>query len=242
MLDRLSRLRMLGVALAICVLNLSAVLGKSSQKVGRAVIVDEKLAALRVEPKLNANLIRRLSRGRKVIISERRTLSEGESFCRVTVTRRTRGWVLCASLSAPGVKKDELRLLNLIKEAQGFERMARAKIFLDQFAISAYRPEVLLLEAEAAENAAADLTREAERKFRREHTSFANAPAHFYYLNYSGLDRLNRLGVKYIFDSAAKQFHYDGAAWREILRRYPRSPEAERARQFVNSQMAFSQP
>jgi hypothetical protein len=241
-LDCLLQLRTLRLALAICVLNLSLVLGKSSQMPGRAIIVDEKLAALRVEPKSSANLIRRLSRGRRVIINERRTISTGESFCRVAVTRRTRGWVLCASLVSPIVKKDDLRLLNLIKEAQGFERMARAKIFLDQFAASPYRPEVLLLEAEAAENAAAELTREAERKFRREHTSFTNAPAHLYYLNYSGLDRLNRLGVKYIFDSSTKQFRYDGAAWREIVRRYPRSPEAERARQFVNSQLAFSQP
>ena len=33
-----------------------------------------------------------------------------------------------------------------------------------------------------------------------------------------------------MFDRASKQFHYDGAAWREIIRRYPNSPEAAEAR------------
>jgi hypothetical protein len=50
-----------------------------------------------------------------------------------------------------------------------------------------------------------------------------------------GLDRLNRLGVKFVFDGAARQFHYDGAAWREILARHPRGPEAAEARRRLGS-------
>ena len=37
------------------------------------------------------------------------------------------------------------------------------------------------------------------------------------------------------FDPASKQFHYDGAAFREILRRHPRSPEAAEARSRLQS-------
>jgi hypothetical protein len=48
-------------------------------------------------------------------------------------------------------------------------------------------------------------------------------------LNYSGLDRYNRQGVIFTFDREAKKFHYDGAGWREIVRRYPQSPEASEA-------------
>jgi hypothetical protein len=60
-----------------------------------------------------------------------------------------------------------------------------------------------------------------------------------YYLNYSGLDRYNRQGVTFTFDRAARQFHYDGAAWREIVRRYPRSPEAAEARNRLERQTAL---
>ena len=47
----------------------------------------------------------------------------------------------------------------------------------------------------------------------------------------NGLDRYNRQSVTFTFDRATKQFHYDGAAWREILRKYPDSPEAAEAKQ-----------
>jgi hypothetical protein len=57
------------------------------------------------------------------------------------------------------------------------------------------------------------------------------APLHSYFLNYSGLDRYNRQGLGFVFDASGKQFHYDGGSWREILHRYPRSPEAAGARE-----------
>ena len=56
------------------------------------------------------------------------------------------------------------------------------------------------------------------------------APEFSYYLNYNGLDRYNREGVRFQFDRAAKTFSYDGAAWREIIKRYPNSSEAVEAR------------
>jgi hypothetical protein len=87
-----------------------------------------------------------------------------------------------------------------------------------------------LLYADAAEEAANRLSREAERRFERRETPSDGAPEFSYYLNYSGLDRYNRQGITFISDRATKHFHYEGAAWREILRRYPRSPEAVEAR------------
>jgi len=44
------------------------------------------------------------------------------------------------------------------------------------------------------------------------------------------LDRYNRQGVLFTFDRDVKRFHYDGAAWREIVQRYPNSAEADEAR------------
>jgi hypothetical protein len=43
--------------------------------------------------------------------------------------------------------------------------------------------------------------------------------------------RYNRQGVIFTFDRSAKKFHYNGAAWREIVQRYPKSPEAVQAQQ-----------
>jgi len=35
--------------------------------------------------------------------------------------------------------------------------------------------------------------------------------------------------------STTKKFSYDGAAWREILKRYPNSPEAAEARKHLDA-------
>ena len=56
------------------------------------------------------------------------------------------------------------------------------------------------------------------------------APEFSYFMNFNELDRYNRQGIGFVFDPATKQFHYDGAAWREIVRRHPQSPEAVEAR------------
>ena len=68
------------------------------------------------------------------------------------------------------------------------------------------------------------------------------APEFSYYLNYSGLDRYNRQGVTFIFDRSAKQFHYDGAAWREIVQRYPNSSEAVEAKKRLEALASRQKP
>ena len=69
-----------------------------------------------------------------------------------------------------------------------------------------------------------------------------SALVHTYFLNYNGLDRFTRQGVRFRFDPASKRFLYDGAAWREILRRHPRSPEAVKARQLLEPLAAVGEP
>ena len=78
--------------------------------------------------------------------------------------------------------------------------------------------------------AAEQLTRSAQRQFTRNEIPANSAPLFSYFLNYSGLDRYNRQGVRFVFDPGAQQFHYEGSAWREIVSRYPRSSQAEEAR------------
>src|SRR5215510_8357269 len=109
-----------------------------------AVVADERLAALRVAPNLNARLIRRLSRGRFVSVHATKRNLDGVLFAHVVVTRRTSGWIQSEALVMSGRYGDDQRLAHLIGGTDEFERIARARIFLDTFSHSPLRPKVLL--------------------------------------------------------------------------------------------------
>lgn len=194
-----------------------------------AVVADERLAALRSAPDPSARLLRRLSRGRFVSIRGSSRSRDGLLFYQVAVTRRTSGWLQSEAVVSSWRSGDDDRLVRLLEGADEFERVARAKIFLDLFPRSVLRPKVLLIYADAAEEAAAKISREAERRFERRELPAGGAPEFSYYLNYSSLDRYNRQGVTFTFDRTSKKFHYEGWAWREIIRRYPNSGEAAEA-------------
>ena len=194
-----------------------------------AVVADERLAALRAAPNLSSRLVQRLSRGRIVSIRSSSRNRDGLLFYRVAVTRRTLGWIQSEALVASGRQGDDRRLAHLINGPDEFDRVARARIFLDTFPRSPLRAKVLLLLGDAAEEAALKLSRESERRFERREIPTDGAPEFSYFLNYNGLDRYNRQGVTFIFDRTAKRFHYEGAAWREVVQRYPSSPEAVEA-------------
>ena len=191
-----------------------------------AIVVDERLAAVRATPQLTGRLVRRLGRGRLVAIRSMRSGSDGVTFFLVNVSSRTHGWIQRESVVSPSRTGDDRRLLDLIHSSEGFDRISRARIFLDHFARSPMRPEVLLLLGDTAEDAAEKLSRSALRRMNH----LGNAPEFAYYLNYTGLDRYNRLRITFVFDQSTKRFHYDGAAWREVIRRYPKSREAPEAR------------
>ncbi len=200
-----------------------------------AIVVDERLAALRDAPDVSAGLLQRLSRGRAVAVTGERQARDGVKFYRVAVTRRTSGWLQSDAVVSPARNGDDERLLRLIRGSEEFDRLARARIFLDNFTRSPLRPAVLLLYGETAEEAAAKVTREAQRRLDEREMTAGGAPVASYYMNYSGVDRYRKQGIVFTFDGAAKRFHYDGASWREILRRFPRSPEAAEARQRLES-------
>jgi hypothetical protein len=196
----------------------------------RAVVIDERLAALRDEPSFAARLLQRMSRGRTVAVLGQKRASEGVTFYRVAVTRRTRGWLQSEAVVVPGRAGEDDRLLRLIRGSEDFDRLARARIFLDIFPRSPLRASVLRLYGEEAEAAAVKLSRDAARRLEEREIAAGGAPPVSYFMNYNGLDRYRRQDIVFTFDPARKQYHYDGAAWREILRRYPDSPEAIEAR------------
>jgi hypothetical protein len=192
-----------------------------------AIVVDERLAALRATPQLNGKLVRRLGRGRMVAVRSMKTGADGITFFLINVTSRTHGWIqreAVVSLSRAG---DDRRLLSLIEGSQGFDRISRARIFLDHFPRSPLRAEVLLLFGDTAEELAPKLTIDAARRLKDD---LGDAPEFSYYLNYTGLDRFNRQRVGFVFDKSTKRFHYDGAAWRELIRRYSNTSQAGEAR------------
>ena len=192
-----------------------------------AVVVDERLAALRATPQLNGKLVRRLSRGRLVAVRSFKTSADGITLLLVNVSSRTHGWIQRDAVVSPSRPGDDRRLLMLIQRSTGFDRITRARIFLDHFPRSPLRPEVLLLLGDTAESLAEKLSLDAARRLKQD---LGDAPEFSYFLNYTGLDRYNRQRVGFVFDKTTKRFHYDGAAWRELIRRYPKTLQASEAR------------
>ena len=195
------------------------------------VVVDERLSCLRAAPDLSAKLLQRIRRGRFVAIHGSKRSHDGVVFFRVKVTRRTSGWLQREAMVVPSFREEDERLLRLIENSDEFDRIVRARIFLDMFPRSRVRPAVLLIYGDAAAAAASHLSRDALRRLDKNEMIAGAAPGFSYFLNYNGLDRYNRQGITFGFDVTRKQFYYAGAAWKEILRRYPQSPEAAEARQ-----------
>jgi hypothetical protein len=209
---------------------LSASVNAQSRVPGRGIVVDERLSVLRASPDLSGKLLRRIGRGRAVKVTGQNRSRDGVLFYSVIVTRRTRGWLQREAVVVPARPGDDERLLRLINASADFDRVARARIFLDAFPHSPLRPIVLLLFGDASEQAAVKLSHDASRRLDAEEMRANDAPIFSYSLNYAGLDRYNRQGVRFAFDRDQRRFHYEGASWREIIRRYPHSPEAAQAR------------
>ena len=151
--------------LFILLLQVTGFAQKKPPSGGRlAVVVDERLAALRATPQLNGKLVRRLGRGRMVAITSIKMSSDGIAFFIVNVTSRTHGWIQREAVVSPSRAGDDRRLFRLIEHSEGFDRITRARIFLDHFPRSALRPEVLLLLGDAAEEVAAKLSKDAARR------------------------------------------------------------------------------
>ncbi len=200
-----------------------------------AIVVDERLSALRATPELSGLLMRRMGRGALVAVKGEKRSRDGVIFYRVNVNSRSSGWVQRDALVSPARLGDDARLLRLIEGSEDFDRIARARIFLDNFKGSPLRPEVLLIYSQAAEDIAGRLSREAARRLNEKEMDAGGAPLHSYFLNYSGLDRYNRQGITFIFAAREKRLRYDGEGWQELVHRYPRSPEAAEARKRLES-------
>lgn len=199
----------------------------------RAIIYDERLSALRTRPEIKAALISRLHRDREVgIIGAPRSLNGGPRFYPIAISRSVRGWIIAEALARPQQGEDAKRLKRLINETRDdFARARLARLYVDHFSSSTWAPRALMIVAQAAEQVADRLSRDAKKRVGDSDEGLdKNLEERDYLLNYVGLDRYNKLGITFDYDSNSERLIYDGGAYREILKKYPHSPEAIEAR------------
>lgn len=207
---------------------------QSSENSTTAVVIDERLAVLRLEPSLYARPIQRMRRGRLVLISGSRE-ADGVTFYRVSAPPNNSGWVQAEAVAGKFKRGEDERLAKLVQASEGFEQIERALLFLETFPNSAMRPPILLLLGDLIEENASKISQEATRRLNKREMAATGAPVHSFYLNYTSLDRYRRLGVNFLFNSSTKTFHYDGAAWKEIVQKFPNSSEAVEAKKRLDS-------
>lgn len=198
-----------------------------------AVVVDERLAVLRAEPGFAARTIQRMRRGRSVVVSGARE-ADGATFYRVNAAPNF-GWVQAEAVAGRFRRGDDARLAKLVQSSEGFEQIERAQIFLETFGDSTLRPAILLLTGDLMEETALKLSTEAARRLDRREMAASGAPLHSFYLSYVGLDRYRRMGINFAFNADTKTLHYDGANWRELVKKFPQSAEAVEAQKRIDS-------
>ncbi len=207
---------------------------KKSETGNTAVVIDERLSVLRAKPSLFADPIQRMRRGRRVQIlgsSE----ADGVKFYKVAAPRSNFGWLQSDAVYGKFRPSDEERLARLVQAADGFEQIELAATFLGMYPASQFRLPMLLLYGDLLEDAAAKLSRDANSRLSRREMSASGAPVHSYYLNFNMLDRYRRLGVTFLLNPSTRTFHYGGASWREIVRKYPASSESSEAQKRLDS-------
>ncbi|MCI0485501.1 MAG: hypothetical protein L0229_02765 [Blastocatellia bacterium] len=198
----------------------------------KAFIVDYRLSALRREPDMQSEVIKRLSIGRPVYIIGSKSGGEGQPrFYRVAVSRRTRGWIHESAIAVPGRAGEPERVMKLITDTRdGLNRIAICRLFIDRFGRSPLLPRAMFAMAEESDDAGTSLTRNARKRLAKVGEEGNDVDVRDYYLSDTGLDRYSRLHIKFDFNPDTNRYVYDGQAYRDIIKRFPDSDEAVRAR------------
>ena len=207
---------------------------KSTEIGQSAVVIDVTISVLRKNPSLFSEAVHRMQRGRKVQILGV-TEADGVKFYKVTAPPKNFGWVQSDAVFGKFRPNDEERLARLVQAADGFEQLEIATEFFTLYPDSKFRPSILLLFGDLLEEAAAKLSKDAASRLSRKEMAASAAPLHSYYLNFNMLDRYRKLGVIFLFNSATRQFHYDGSSWKEIITKYANTPEAIEAQKRLDS-------
>ncbi len=207
---------------------------KLTEKSNTAVVVDERLSVLRSQPSLFALPVQRMRSGRTVSVTGSKE-ADGVTFYRVTALPNNIGWVQSDAVFGKFRRGDDERLAKLVQSSDGFEQIERARLFLETFPDSTLRPAILLLFGDLLEETALKLSGDATRRLDRREMAASGAPLHSFYLNFVSLDRYRKLNVNFLFNLNSKLLHYDGASWREIVGKSPKSAEAIEAQKRLDS-------
>ena len=199
----------------------------------KAFVIDDRLSALRREPGLQAEVIRRLRLGHTVyIVASTKPKADQPRFCRIAVTRRTRGWIHEAALAVQGRAGEDQRIMKLIENgADGIDRISLCRILIERFPQSRLLPKAFLAMGNEAERAAQTLSQRARRRVGDAGEENANASSRDYFMSDVGLDRYSKLRVVFNFNESTSEYVYDGKAYRELIRRFPDGDEAKLARE-----------
>jgi hypothetical protein len=201
----------------------------------RAIVIDERLSALRAQADLKASLQQRLRRGRRVGLLGAVRKKDGAIFLRVAISRNKRGWILADAVARPDSPGDANRLIKLMEAtSDDFTRARLARLFLDEFRDPRLAPRALFILGQTAERAAEKLSRDARRRIGDEEEN-EKLGREYYFLNFAGLDRYNRINIKFDYDEESDSLVYDGAAYRELNRRYPRSVETTKLKDRIDN-------
>jgi len=207
---------------------------KTHETGATAVVIDETLSVLRDKPSLFAEPIQRMRRGRKLVIKGVAE-ADGVKFYKVAAPPSSFGWVQADAVFGAFRPGDEERLARLVQAAEGFDQIEIAEEFFGLYPKSQFRAPILLLFGDLLEEVAAKLSKDSNNRLARREMAASGAPMHSYFLNFVSLDRYRKLGIVFLFNSATRSFHYDGASWREIVQKYATSSEAAEAQKRLAS-------
>ncbi len=198
------------------------------------VVMDETLSVIRVSPSLFAEPIQRMRRGRQIKILGV-TEADGVKFYRVSAPPTNSGWVQADAVFGKFRIGDDARLAALVQASNGFDQIELAVSFFELYPRSQFSPALLLLYGDLSEETAAKLSKDAASRLDRREMAATAAPMHSYFLNFVSLDRYRKLGVIFLFNPQTRNYHYDGASWNEIARKFPAAKEAADARKRLDS-------
>lgn len=206
----------------------------AQRSANRAYVIDDRLAVLRQEPEIQGQVLRRLRIGRPVqIVETRRQTAKQPGFYRVAVTRRTRGWIHEAAIAIPGRAGEDKRVLERLAAMDDhFDRVTLCHLFIEKFANSPLIPQALLLFGEEMDRAAQTLSHNANRRLKNLQEEQSDRRRD-YYLSDTGLDRYSKLGVRFQYAEKSGEYIYDGQVYHDLVKRFPRSEQAEAARRHL---------
>lgn len=207
---------------------------KPATTAATAIVVDERLAVLREQPSLFSTPVQRMRMGKIIQILGVKE-ADGITFYRVNAPPNNSGWVQADAIISKTKRGDDERMAKLVQAFDGFEQIECGMLFLETFTNSPLRPPILLLVGDLVEEIAIKLSNDATRRLDKRAMAASGAPLHSFYLNFVSLDRYRKLGIGFYFNSNTKLLHYNGASWREIVTKFPKSNEAKEAQKRLDS-------